>query len=233
MQFALGSDIIICLDDFTPPGANSARIRLSVERTLAWAERCKQEYERQCRLWLMDKDERPLILAVIQGHDDWGARTYCAQGLQHIGFDGFCLGGVKMTPQGRLDLEWAAKNAALTPDDMPRYAMGFGKPDEIVKLYQLGYEIFDCVLPTRDARHGRLCIYPENERELYQFLDIGKSRYQFDDGPLDTRCQCHTCQSVSRAYLHHLFKLREAAFSRLATIHNLHFFTSLTRSLAT
>lgn len=230
MQFVLGSDIVICLDDFTPPGADENRIKHSVERTVSWARRCKAEYERQLQYWRMDQDERPLIFAVIQGHDNWEYRRWCAQQLVEIGFDGYCLGGQKFNQDGGVDLDWAAKNAKLTPDDKPRYAMGFGKPDEMIKMYRQGYEIFDCVLPSRDARHARLYISNERPGESYRFLNLNKAIYAHDFTPLDPHCGCHTCQSTTRAYLHHLFKIGDTSFARLATIHNLHFFSQMVKN---
>ncbi len=229
MQLALGSDIVICLDDYTPPEADKARARQSVERTVAWARRCKREYEKQLRYWRLEASERPLIFAVIQGHDYMDLRTQCAQALMEIGFDGYCLGGAKFLANGRLDLAWAADNARLTPDELPRYAMGFGKPDEIAALYRCGYQIFDCVLPTRDARHGRL--YVSDGKQGFKFLNINQAKYATDKQSVDRECACHTCQTTTRAYLHHLLKLGDGSFARLAEIHNAYLFSHWTDKL--
>ncbi len=227
MQFALGSDIVICLDDYTPPEASPARVSESVRRTVSWARRCKQEFERQLHYWRLDEAERPLLFAVIQGHDNWEARAWCAQELVAIGFDGYCLGGAKFLPGGGLDLEWAAANARLTPDELPRYAMGFGKPDEIIALTKAGYQIFDCVLPTRDARHGRLYVSSSKPGQIYELFDLGKTKYAHDERPLDPGCGCHTCQRYSRAYLHHLYKIKDTSCARLAAIHNVYFYAHM------
>ncbi|MBQ6436452.1 tRNA-guanine transglycosylase [bacterium] len=232
MQFALGSDIMICLDDYTAPGSSPARVEESVARTIAWAKRCRSEFDRQCQLHGYTNNNRPLLFGVIQGHDDQEQRQRCAQQLLKIGFDGFGLGGQKFTTEGKLDLDWAAFNASLTPDNLPRYALGFGKPDEIIALFHQGYQIFDCVLPTRDARHGRLYISSKKENEVYQFLNINQGRFAQDHQPLDPKCHCHTCTHTNRAYLHHLFKIGDGSFYRLATIHNAHFFAEITNKLA-
>ena len=229
MQFALGSDIVICLDDFTPPSATRPRIEQSVERTVSWAKRCRQEYDRQIKYWRLTDHERPLIFAVIQGHDDWECRRWCAQELLKIGFDGYCLGGQKFNDHGGVDLDWSAKNAQLTPDDWPRYAMGFGKPDEIQAMIAQGYQIFDCVLPTRDARHARMYVHDPQKIKDYIFLNLNKSQYTHDRQPLDPHCQCHTCTTTTREYLHHLYKIGDDSFARLASIHNLHFFMDTTK----
>lgn len=233
MQFALGSDIMICLDDFTPPGCHVGHAQTSVQRTIAWAKRCKCEFERQLHLRgdkLEDKAHRPQLFAVIQGDRHLKLRQFCAESLQEIGFDGYGLGGLPFTPEGKLDVELCEFNARLTSDNLPRYAMGLGKVADIIALHQLGYQIFDCVLPTRDARHGRLYIF--NQQNLTNnYLQIKKTLYQTDTRPLDEHCSCATCRQHSRAYLHHLYKIGESAYARLATIHNLHQYLQLMKLL--
>lgn len=225
MQFAIGSDVMICLDDFTPPEADEKRQIESVERTLAWAKRCKNEFLKKCQENKLCEKNRPWLFGVIQGHRNLELRRYCAQELLKIGFDGFGLGGWLFDENNQLDLSICAANAKLTPDNLPRYALGFGKPDEISQLYRQGYTIFDCVLPTRDARHGRFYISDTESEKGYQFLHINKGKYEMDNLPVDPHCDCQTCQNHSRAYLHHLFKIGDSAFYRLATIHNLRFYT--------
>ena len=225
MQFALGSDIMICLDDFTPPAADEKRVWESVARTVAWAKRCKIEFEKQCAQRNLNDENRPQLFGVIQGHLNQAARKSCAQQLLQIGFDGYGLGGWLFNDDGSLNLEICAYNASLTPDNLPRYALGVGKTSDIEKLYQQGYTIFDCVLPTRDARHGRL--YTQKG-----YLYIDKLKYELDQKPLEADCDCSTCKNYSRAYLHHLFKIGDTAFYRLATCHNVRFYTRLCERLA-
>ena len=226
MQFALQSDIMICLDDFTPPSADEKRVAQSVERTVAWARRCQAEFQRQCRQRGLTTDTRPHLFGVIQGHFDKAARQKCAQELLKIGFDGYGLGGWLFNEDGSLNLDICAYNASLTPDNLPKYALGVGKPQDVRQLYQQGYTIFDCVLPTRDARHGRLYT-----KEGFLYLD--KQRYQLDEKPIEVGCDCQTCQRYTRAYLHHLLKVGDSAFYRHATCHNLRFYTRLCEELAT
>ena len=158
-QFAIGSDIMICLDDFTPPEADEKRLEQSVRRTTDWARRSKIEFESQLIAhgfsgW--DDPNRPLLLAPIQGHNHISWRTRSAQELVAIGFDAYGLGGWPFTPDGQFDYDFCALNAKLTPEPAIRFALGIGTPQNIVKLFEMGYTIFDCVLPTRDARHNRL-----------------------------------------------------------------------------
>ena len=224
MQFALGSDIMICLDDFTPPNADEKRIKQSVIRTVAWAKRCKVEFEKQCLERGLTAATRPHLYGVIQGHLNKAARKNCAEQLLRIGFDGYGLGGWLFNEDGTLNLDICAYNASLTPDNLPRYALGVGKGVDVEKLYQMGYTIFDCVLPTRDARHGRL--YNDDG-----YLYIDKKIYELDEKPLSANCDCQTCRRYSRAYLHHLFKIGDSAFYRHATCHNLRFYTRLCERL--
>jgi queuine tRNA-ribosyltransferase len=238
MQFNLQSDIIICLDDFTRPEFNHEQAKSSVERTILWAKRCKTEYEKQLKKHGFTKNNRPLIFSVIQGHNNKKLREYCAQELLKIEFDGFGLGGWLFHEDGTIDYETMKFNASLTPDNLPRYALGFGKPEDVVNIYKMGYQIFDCVLPTRDARHKRLYVFNdaiENldlAKDFYHYLYINKQIYKNESKPISEFCQCHTCQNFSLAYLHHLFKINETLAFRLATIHNLYFYNQLINKLS-
>ncbi len=257
VQFAIGSDIKVCLDDFTPVDADVAGIEKSVRRTIAWAARSKAEFERLLKLKAVEQTKLttspapPQLFAVIQGHQDKYWRRYCADALLEIGFSGYGLGGWLFHPSGQIDYDIMRYNAALTPPEFPRYAMGFGKPEDIVKLYQMGYTIFDVVLPTRDARHGRLYVFTPEFRILLQDQDKNKTqiqqllqqnhfyRYLYLDKtslathlqPVDLHCDCHTCQSHSTAYLHHLHKISDSSADRLASIHNLFFYQELMQFL--
>lgn len=234
MQFALGSDIMVCLDHFTPPGAQPDEIAATVKRTISWAKRCQAEFKRQlASRFLADKpaSERPQLFAVIQGGSDYKQRSACARELLKLGFDGYGLGGLPFNEAGELDIDLCRFNASLTPDDLPKYAMGLGKVSDIIALYQCGYQIFDCVLPTRDARHGRLYLF--NQQTLQsEYLHLRRGVYQLDKRPLSETCQCPTCMSCSRAYLHHLLKIGDSAYYRLATMHNLYQYQKLMLSLS-
>ena len=132
-----------------------------------------------------------------------------------------------------IDLSLIKFNSQLTPDKYFRFALGIGKPQDIVDLYKIGYTIFDCVLPTRDARHGRLYVFSEDPekidilkiKKVHSFLYLNREKYIKDQAPISEYCDCHTCQNYSRAYLHHLFKIEDSLAGRLATIHNLRMYS--------
>lgn len=233
IQMAIGSDIVICLDDFTPPDAPPDKIKESVNRTILWAKKSKDEYLKY------PVNHKPVLLAVIQGGWEKEARKYCAEKLIEIGFDAYGFGGYVIDETGTLGLEISDYIAHLIPDDKIKFALGTGKPWEIVKLRQMGWDIFDCTLPTRDARHQRLYIFKENpdsfaalnKKTTFGYLDIGKTVYQTEQLPLDPFCDCHTCKNYTRAYLHHLFKIHDVLALRLATIHNLRHYTRVIEEL--
>lgn len=244
-QFDIGSDIIICLDDFTPPDASDEYIKQGIERTLLWAKRCKTEYTRQLELRNLDKNEKghsPMLFAVIQGGWNKELRKYCAEKLIEIGFDGYGYGGYAIDDTThKLDLEISEYIVNLIPQDKIRFALGFGKPHDIAALYQMGWQIFDCTLPTRDARHKRLYTYTRNPQTLEDLLDpslhayinLAKTSLQNDQTPATDYCDCLTCKNYSKAYLHHLFAIGETSAYRLASIHNLRHYTKLIEMLRT
>lgn len=250
MQFVIGSDVMICLDDFSPPEANEKRIEESVKRTIAWAKRAKIEFEKQLSKHGFNENNRPLLLAPIQGHDNKKWRTYCSEELQKIGFDIYGLGGWPFTKDGKFDYSFCQLNADLTIKDSLRFALGVGTPENIVKLFFMGYQFFDCVLPTRDARHQRLYVFKidpqtldrkqlelinrENRlNEIFDYIYIGKSKYATDATAVSEFCDCPICQKinetpqVSKAYLNHLFKIGDGSAFRLASLHNLRTYTQL------
>lgn len=241
VQFALGADIMITLDDCPPQKASPEQLDTSVRHTIEWAKRCKQEFERLKALSRKPEaiSYTPILLAVIQGGSDQGARRYCAEELQKIGFDGYGFGGYPKDMEGNFDQEIINYTASLMPDDKIKFALGIGNPQAIIDSFKAGYQIFDCVLPTRDARHGRLYVFTKspanadvlNDKDLvdYQYLD--KEVYTRDAGPISEWCDCYTCKNHSRAYLRHLFKIEDSLAWRLATIHNLRTYAMLIERL--
>lgn len=239
-QMLLKPDMAIVLDDFTLPGASKAKARETVERTILWAKKSKQEFERQCEKLELSEKERPYLLAVVQG-DEWlNLRRECAQRLVDIGFDGFGFGGWPLKHEdGTFNYEVAEVIAECAPQDYLLYGLGIGKPDEIVGCVERGYHIFDCVLPTRDARHKRLYVYNANsideidlsDNKFYSYYTPDKERYYKDETPVSTACDCLLCTKYSRAYLAHLFRIKELSALRLATIHNLRFYSILMEKL--
>jgi queuine tRNA-ribosyltransferase len=233
LQFQLGSDVAVCLDDCTDAEAPEAEQERSVERTVRWAKRSRDEFDRQ--LAQRGGDERPRIFAVVQGGRSESLRRQCAAELAAIGFDGYGFGGWPFEADGSLlvdPLRWVAESL---PDEVPKHALGIGRPDHVVNAFSLGYSIFDCALPTRDARHGRLYAFRSGWHErrpapgdhFYRAVRIHDPDYRVDHGPVEESCDCPLCARHSAAYLHHLFKVGDLSAERLATLHNLRFYVRL------
>jgi len=238
-QFAIGSDIMICLDDCPSANANSSLNELSTKRTILWAKKSKNEFDRLSKMHQRNSESRPRLFAVIQGGNDKKLRTICAKELIKIGFDGYGFGGWPLDKNNNLNKDILSFTAKLMPNDLPKYALGVGNPQAIVYCFNMGYQIFDCVLPTRDARHNRLYVYkkdPNNaditkEKDFYEYIYINDRDYIKDFRPVSRFCDCYTCKNYSRAYLRHLTNIKDPSFYRLATIHNLRFYTKLMETL--
>ena len=251
-QFDLDPDMVVVLDEFTEPTATYEKAKETVERTLLWAKKSKDEYIRQCRTKGLDptapiesglQDDidkrRPYLLAVVQGGEFLDLREYCAKELAKIGFDGFGYGGWPIKADGSFNYDVAKVIADNTPRDYLLYGLGIGKPQEIVGCVDLGYTIFDCVLPTRDARHGRLYVYNADsideinirDEKFYSYYVPTKEKHFGDTSPVSSACDCLLCSKYSRGYLAHLFRSKEMTAMRLATIHNLRFYSLLMEKL--
>ncbi len=233
IQLALKTDLMVVLDDFTPPGASKKTARETVERTILWAKKCKEEFKKLTTL------HKPYLIAVVQGGDHLDLRKECTQRLVEIGFDGLGYGGWPLKKNGTFNYEVAETIKKHTPENYLLYGLGIGKPDEIAKLVQEGWHIFDCVLPTRDARHRRLYVYNASSinqidltnKKFFSYFTPTKEKYYRDHSPVSTACDCLLCKNYTRSYLHHLFKLKEVTAQRLATIHNLRFYSLLMQKL--
>lgn len=224
-QFKLKSDIIMVLDDCTDPRESYSEQVKSVERTIRWAKRCKVKYEELSS----STGHKPLIFAIVQGGNEKELRKKCAEELIKIGFDGYAYGGWPVNDAGLLD-DILAYTASLMPNDKVKYAMGVGKPEDIKKCMSWSYNLFDCVLPTRDARHKRLYVFKDLASKEYEFMYMGSNKYVEDAAPVSSLCDCYACKNFSRAYIHHLFKVNEQLAFRLATIHNLRFYADFMRN---
>lgn len=230
-QMQLNTDMVVVLDDFTDPKSNREEAKESVNRTIEWAKRSKKEFEKY--------SHRPYLLGVVQGGRFQDLRKECAEKLVKIGFDGLGYGGWPMDNEGKFDYLSAKTIADNCPDDYFLYGLGIGKPDEIVKCTELGYNIFDCVLPTRDGRHGRLYVYNAGSIDdidthcdpFYSFYTPTKEKYYYDKSPVSRACDCLLCTKYSRGYLAHLFRMKEITAMRLASIHNLRFYSILMEKL--
>jgi queuine tRNA-ribosyltransferase len=214
VQRALGSDIVMIFDECTAYPATMDEARASMERSLRWAERSKTAH-----------GESPAALfGIVQGGMYPQLRGLSAAGLIDIGFDGYAIGGLSVGEPEEDRIAVLDATCPTLPDDRPRYLMGVGRPEDIVAAVARGVDMFDCVLPTRNARNGHLFT-------RYGDIRIRNARYRADTRPLDEGCGCYTCRNYSRAYLKHLHRCNEIQGARLATIHNLFYYQQLMREI--
>ncbi|HBP00547.1 TPA: tRNA guanosine(34) transglycosylase Tgt [Candidatus Uhrbacteria bacterium] len=239
MQLAIGSDILMSFDDVAAGDSSRERYEDAMERSLRWARKCRIAFDEQKEKGVT-KD--PHLFGIVQGgiHEDLRERS--VQELTSIGFDGYAIGGLSVG-ESRTDAYRVASFVCdRLPKDCPRYFMGGGMPEEILHYVRSGVDMFDCVLPTRNARHGMLFVwkqYPEEWNpytkeeplDFYAKIHITNERFAFDEEPLDSFCDCVTCKTTSKAYIRHLFQTGEILGLRLATIHNIRFYLRLMERL--
>lgn len=226
LQLKIKSDIVMCLDDCTEVSVSQQEQKKSVERTIGWARRCKQEFERLTKNKKYAKGmKKPLIFAIVQGGENKRLRKHCAQELLKIGFDGYSFGGWPVK-KGKLLNKTLKYVSSLIPDSKPKYAMGIGKPQDIIEAVKFGYDMFDCVIPTRDARHKRLFICRGKSQSKIKSINIRKKYFKMRTG-----CDCHFCRNYSLRELHAYFKNDRKKAERLATIHNLRLYSNLMERL--
>lgn len=241
LQFSYGSDMLVCLDDCTGPDDPADTQAESVRRTIRWAAECKATFERIADRKRLEGEERPKLMAVIQGGMSRDLRRRCAEALLEIGFDAFGYGGWPLDSQGKLLEDMVGFVRELVPGDYPVHALGVGHPASVVACVGMGYELFDSTMPTRDARHGRLYAFTQDpagaallpDGSWFDYVYPGDAKHLKASGPVSGFCDCPTCSRYSLAYLHHLFKLNDNLYFRLATIHNLRFMTMLMDRLRT
>jgi queuine tRNA-ribosyltransferase len=234
-QLSYGADVIYCLDECTHPDAPLDYQEKSVERTIQWARRSKQEYLRLINYKENASRTKPKIFAVIQGGRSHELRQRCAYSLLEIGFDGFGYGGWPVDNTGSLLIDIAGFIRELVPKEYPLHMLGVGHPKNIQKGVDLGWQIFDSSLPTRDARRGRLFSFSGEIYESYEGFDLSRFDYLYigdkkhikKNSSIYRGCNCYTCKNYSTAFLHHLFKVNDHLYYRLATIHNLTYITNL------
>lgn len=214
VQRALGADIVMIFDECTPYPATEQQARESMELSLRWARRSRAAHG----------DNSAALFGIVQGGMHDHLREASLAGLEEIGFEGYAIGGLSVG-EPKEDMARILNHLApRMPAACPRYLMGVGTPEDIVEAVQRGIDMFDCVIPTRNARNGHLFVRGGEIR-------IRNARYRNDTRPLDEACACYTCRYYSRAYLRHLDQCNEILGSRLNTLHNLFYYQTLTREL--
>jgi queuine tRNA-ribosyltransferase len=214
IQKVLNSDIVMIFDECTPYPADEQVAGVSMRLSLGWAERSMRAHE----------GNPNALFGIVQGGMHERLRDESLQGLINIGFEGYAIGGLSVGEPKEDMLRILKHTAPQLPQDKPRYLMGVGTPEDIVDAVAQGVDMFDCVMPTRNARNGHLFTRHGDVR-------IKNAQYRMDLRPLDEQCACYTCRHFSRAYLHHLHRLGEILGARLNTIHNLHYYQELMRDI--
>lgn len=247
IQFDLGVDMMVCLDDCPPNGLRESDLKKSVDRTIAWARRCKVEYDRQVkrRKSKVENYIPPLLFGVIQGGNYKELRKYCAEELIKLDFGGYGFGARPVDSDGNFLGEILKFTADLVPEDKLRFALGVGTPEDIIRSYELGWDMFDCVIPTREGRHGRLFYSCHSERSegsrdssptsqndiKYDTYNINNVKFKNDFSPINPDSKISELREHSKAYLHHLFKMHEHLGQKFASLNNLEFYNNIIKKL--
>ncbi|GCF11364.1 tRNA guanosine(34) transglycosylase Tgt [Dictyobacter arantiisoli] len=237
LQMSYGADIIMCLDYCTHVDAPQELQEEAVLHTIAWAKRSKKEYDNLLKQKKLPSEKRPLLFGVIQGGGSEELRKRCAEALLEIGFDGFGYGGWPLDKHGNLLIDIITYTRSLIPAHYQMHALGVGHPNSIVDCVRMGYQIFDCAMPTRDGRHARLYTFTDpgtsfaSGEKWFTYIYVNDDKYIKHDRPVSAYCDGLCCTRYSAGYLHHLFKINDTLFFRLATMHNLRFMTMLTQRL--
>lgn len=214
IQEALGADIIMCLDECTPYPASHEEAECSLQRTLKWSRRCRESH----------RASHQALFGIVQGGMYSDLRQKGVEVLIEIGFDGYALGGLSVGENKESMARVIGETAPLLPENLPRYVMGLGMPGDMIEAVREGVDMFDCVLPTRNARNGML--FTRSGK-----MAIKNAKYAEDPSPIEPGCPCYTCRNYSRAYLRHLYFAEEILAFRLNTIHNLHFYLTFMREM--
>jgi queuine tRNA-ribosyltransferase len=210
IQSCLGADIMMCLDECIPYPTSRDAAQKALATTTNWAKRCRDA-------WLCRENGQHALFGIIQGGMFRDLREKSTEALMNLDFSGYAVGGLSVGEPTDLMLTIADVTLKRLPDDRPKYIMGVGTPQNLIELVSLGADMFDCVLPTRNARNGQL--FTPNGT-----INICNSKYKHDMNPIVAECSCYTCRNFSRAYLRHLYFAKELLVYRLNTIHNLHYF---------
>ena len=223
IQSNLGSDIAMAFDECVENPATYEYAKASCERTLRWLERCKKEHD---RLGSLPDTVNPgqLLFGINQGATFRDLRIWHMQQIAKLDCDGYAIGGLAVGEPTETMYEIIEAVEPYMPPDKPRYLMGVGTPSNIIEGVARGVDFFDCVMPARNARHGKLFTWQGT-------MNIKNAKYKLDDGPLDPECDCPVCRNFSRAYIRHLFAAEEILAMRLAVMHNLYFYNKLAQKI--
>ncbi|MCX5657032.1 MAG: tRNA guanosine(34) transglycosylase Tgt [Candidatus Omnitrophica bacterium] len=216
----LGSDVIMPLDECVHFPCDKDHARVAMERTLNWACRSKTAFNSLPSAIV----QRQLLFGIVQGATYPDLRKECAERLVEIGFDGYAVGGVSVGEPQELMYEVSSNVTGLLPEDRPRYLMGVGNPEDLLEAVSFGYDIFDCVIPTRNGRNGTAFTYKGR-------LVLRNAKFKDDFSPIDESCSCFACRNYSRAYIRHLFNSGEILGLRLVSLHNIYFYNNLMRNM--
>ena len=232
IQLAIGSDLMMVLDECPSLPATKETLKESLDLTHLWAKRAFDYREQLIDAGKIER-ERSRLFAILQGGTFEDLREESIEYLSSLNFDGYAIGGLAVGEPREEMYRILEKITHLMPADKPRYLMGVGKPDEIVEAVKNGVDMFDCVIPTRHARHGQVFVFHNredlNQEGFYEALNLTNQKLIEDFTPLDENCECFTCKNHTRSYLRHLFKTNELLGMRLATIHNVYFYLELMR----
>ena len=223
-QLRLGSDIAMAFDECPSHAASREEIRAAAERTIRWAARSRTRFTDAMACGDDVTNRGQAQFGIVQGGTLAGLRDTSARETVGLDFDGYAIGGLSVGEPTDMMYDTVAHTAPLLPENRPRYLMGTGMPDDLVECVARGIDLFDCVLPTRNARNGQLLT-------RHGLINIKQSRYAADDAPPDPNCGCYTCRHASRAYLRHLYLAREMTAATLNTLHNLHFYLDTMRRI--
>ncbi len=222
IQSNLGSDVVLVLDEFPGYPFEYEKTRHAVERTTRWAKRAKEEFSHLKKRKQINPNQ--MLIGIIQGASFPDLRERSTREISAIGFDGYAIGGVAVGEPAEKMYKAVDACVPFLEGNKFRHLLGVGTPENIIQAVARGCDSFDCVIPTREARHGKVYV---SEKNGYKTTDITRSEFKKDFGPLDKNCSCFACQNHSRAYIHHLFKSGEILAIRLLTEHNLRFYLEL------
>jgi queuine tRNA-ribosyltransferase len=255
IQFDLGVDMMVCLDDCPPNDCGEKGLKLAVDHTIAWAKRCAVEYEKQVKKRkLLKEKNKPLIFCVVQGGADLELRKKCLDGLVSVapsnGWDGFGFGAMPVDKEGKFLEEVLSYTANLIPQNALCFALGIGTPEDIVRCVKLGWDMFDCVIPTREGRHGRLFeqitnyklqitnksqnkpeVSEQKSKIIYKSYNINNAKFKTDFSGINSDSKIPELRNYSKAYLNHVFRMNDPLAQRLASLNNLEIYNNLLKKL--